>query len=144
MGLIHNGMGHYGSGNSLSGTQWDKHNGTGTLWDLDTMGVGHRMTWTKWDTVGLGHRGTGTPWDWDAMEMAHNRTGTQWDRDTVDRPSTFSTISYHRQRWRQDRHLLEWHSLGHVMTFPARGWSVCRLPRAPRYHLGPTWSHGAV
>ena len=77
-------MGHYGSGNSLSGTQWDKHNGTETLWDLDTMGAGHRMTWTQWDwdTVGQGRHGTGIRWNWHTIGLGHNGAGTQW----ADRP----------------------------------------------------------
>ena len=74
------------------------------------------------------------------MGLAHNRTGTQWDRDTMSRPPTFSSISYHRERWRQDRHPLGWHSLGHVMTvtmeeIPSEG--VERMQASPSAQIQP-------
>ena len=66
--------------NPKLGTQWDwctlrmGHNGTGTLWEWDTMGLVYSANGTQWDwyTLGMGHKGAGTLWEWDTLGLVHS------------------------------------------------------------------------
>ena len=81
-----------------------EHNGTGTQWDWDTMGLGHNGTGTQWDwdtmglnTVGLG--GNETQGDWYIMSAARSNyfthTHTRTHARTHARTHTYTHTHTH-------------------------------------------------